>query len=81
MTTIKLFGGDLGRDSMLVRANLCEASSQVQINHGEGWRGTRYQTAITRHRTEGLVDIGVMLAAEELDIDVDDFGCEWVEID
>jgi hypothetical protein len=55
----------------------------VQINHcdGEGWRGTQYQTAITRHRTEGLVDVGVMLAAEELGIDEDEFECEWEEID
>jgi hypothetical protein len=83
MTTIKLFGGDFGRDSMLVRANLCEASGPVQINHrdGEGWRGTQYQTAITRHRTEGLVEVGVMLAAEELGIDEDEFECEWEEID
>ena len=81
MTTIKLFGGDFGRDSMLVRADLRKASSPVQVNHGDGWRGTQYQTAITRHRTEGLVDVGVMLAAEELGIDEDEFECDWEEID
>jgi len=63
MTTIKLYGGDLGNETMLVRCNLTEASAPVQVDYceGDGWVGCQYQCAETRHRTSGLVDVGVVV--------------------
>jgi len=33
MTTIKLFGGDLGNEEMMIRCDLSEASSPVQVDY------------------------------------------------
>lgn len=81
-TTIKLFGGDLGGETMLVRCNLTEASAPVEVDYceGSGWQGCQYQCADTRHRTGGLADIGKILAARAVEMTVDEFDCEADEI-
>ncbi len=83
MTTIKLTGGDLGRETVLVRADLCNAASNVQVDYreGDGWCGTQYQVGETRHRASGLAKVGKWLAANAVGCDADDFECEWEEID
>ena len=82
MTTIKLSGGDLGLETMLVRCNLAEASAPVmaKYNPGDDWCGTQYQCADTRHRTSGLAEIGKELAARAVEMRVDDFDCDWEEV-
>lgn len=85
MTTIKLYGGDLGNETMLVRCNLSEASAPVQANYmtgeGDGWKSTQYQCADCRHTTAGLVEIGKTLAARAVEMPEDEFGCEWAEVE
>lgn len=84
MTTIKLSGGDMGSETMLVRCNLAEASSPVQVDYqtseGDGWQGTQYQCADARHRTSGLIAIAKRLAAQACEIPADDFRCDAEEV-
>jgi hypothetical protein len=85
-TVIKLSGGDLGNETMLVRCNLSQASAPIQVDYcterGEQrWRPTQYQCADCRHRTGGLAEIGMILAAEAVGMDRDEFDCDWEEID
>lgn len=85
MTTIKLFGGDLGSEIMLVRCNLVEASSPVQVDYqnddGEGWVGTQYQCADCRHRDSELIKIGKSLAARAVEVPCEEFDCDWEEVE
>ena len=83
MTTIKLTGGDLGREVVFVRAILTNAASNVMVDYceGAGWEATQYQVGETRHRTSGLAKVGKWLAAKAVGCDTDDFKCEWEEID
>lgn len=78
MTTLKLTGGDLGREKMMVRANLSEASSPVQVDYceGHGWEGTQWQTADCRHRASGLMRIAKLLAARAVEMDSGEFDCD-----
>lgn len=82
MTTIKLFGGDLGNETMLVRCNLSEASSPIQVDYceGSGWDSTQYQCADARHRKGELADIGKVLAARAVEMSFDEFDCEWEQV-
>jgi hypothetical protein len=83
MTTIKFFGGDLGNETMMVRCNLSQASSPVQVDYmeGGGWTHTQYQCADARHSTKGLVNIGKELAAHAIQMPEENFDCEWQEVD
>ena len=83
MTTIKLTGGDLGCETVLVRADLSNAAGQVQVDYceGEGWQGTQYQTGETRHRPAGLAKLGKWLAAEAVGMGADEFECDSKVID
>jgi hypothetical protein len=83
MTTIKLTGGDLGREVVFVRAILTNAASNVMVDYceGAGWEATQYQVAETRHRTSGLAKVGKWLAAKAVGCDTDEFECDWEEID
>jgi hypothetical protein len=84
MTTIKLFGGDLGNEEMMIRCNLSEASSPVEVDYRndiqDAWQSTQYQAADVRHRTKGLIAIGMQLAAEALELPERHFTCEAVEV-
>ncbi len=87
MTTIKLFGGDLGNEIMLVRCDLTQASSPMQVDycneHGRkpsGWESTQYQCADCRHRTSGMADYAKIIAAQAVEMSAEDFDCEWEEI-
>jgi hypothetical protein len=84
MTTIKLFGGDLGNEEMMIRCDLSEASSPVQVDYRneiqDVWKSTQYQAADVRHRTKGLIAIGKQLAAEAVEMPEDEFTCEAEEV-
>jgi uncharacterized protein YraI len=82
MTTIKLFDGDLGSEEMCVRCNLSRADSGIEVDYGtgDGWKGTQYQCADAQHRTAGLAEIGKTLAAQAVEMPVDDFECETEEL-
>ncbi len=78
MTTIKLSGGDLGGETMLVRCNLTEASAPIEVDYceGEGWQPTQWQCANAAHRTSGLIAIGKQLAAQAVEMLESEFACE-----
>lgn len=87
MTTIRLSGDALGRETMLVRCDLSQASAPVEVcYHPDGhpddgsilWDSTPYQCADTRHTTRGLVAIAQQLAARECE--VSDADCDWTEV-
>jgi hypothetical protein len=84
MTTIKLFGGDLGNEEMMIRCSLSEASAPVEVDYRndteECWKPTQYQAADVRHRTHGLIAIGKQLAAEALELPERHFSCEAEEV-
>lgn len=82
MTTIKLSGGDLGSETMFVRCDLTQAAAPVEADYdnGEGFVGTRYQCADTRHRSKGLADLGKKLAAEACEMAIWDFTCDSEEV-
>jgi hypothetical protein len=82
MTTIKLSGGDLGGETMLVRCNLADASAPIEVecNKGEGFTGTQYQCADARHTIAGLIEFGKKLAAREVEMPEDEFDCEAEEV-
>ena len=75
MTTIKLTMPEI-RESMLIRCNLSDASSPVQVDYceGGGWTGCQYQAADARHSTAGLIAIGEQLFADAIQEQVED--CE-----
>lgn len=83
MTTIEITGGDLGSEKIRVRCDLTQASAPVQVDYdnGEGWLPTQYQCADCSHRASGLAEIGMELAAQAVEIPVDEFSAEWREID
>lgn len=80
MTTIKLSGGDLGGETMLVRCNLAEASAPVEVDYRNdaerGWEPTQYQCADASHRTSGLIRIAKTLAAAAVEMRENEFNCE-----
>lgn len=82
MTTIKLSGGNLGSETMMVRCNLAQASAPVQVDYemGNGWEGTQYQCADASHRTDRLIEIAKGLAAHAVETPEADFTCEAEEI-
>lgn len=85
MTIIEIYGGDMCGEKIRVRCNLTEASAPVQVDwcndDGEGWCPTQYQCADASHRTSGLADIGMELAARAMEIAEDEFAAKWREID
>lgn len=82
MTTIKLSGGDLGGETMMVRCNLADASAPIQADYmtGNGWEGTQYHCADTSHRTSGLISIAKQLAALTVEVPEYKFNCDAEEI-
>jgi len=83
MTTIKLYDGDLGLETMLVRCNLSQASAPVEVDYctGKGWQSTQYQCADTQHRTSGLISIAKELAARACETPRSKFTCEAEEVE
>lgn len=82
MTTLKLTGGSLGSDSILIRCNLSQASAPIQVDwdNGDGWQHTQYQCADARHTTAGLARIGQVLADEYVPLE-DREECDWEEVE
>lgn len=76
-TTIKLFDGDFGNDTMVLRCNLSQAASPVQWHSGDGdWQPSPYQCADCRHSVEGLVLVGKQIAATQLELA--EVNCDYV---
>lgn len=84
MTTIKLLNGSLGRETMMVRCDLSQASAPVQVNYMNGryseWEGTQYQCADAHHTDAALIEIGKKLAASAVEVSADEFDCESEEV-
>jgi hypothetical protein len=79
MTTIRLTGGVLGEDSMLIRCDLTEASSPVEVSHDSGatWHVTQYQCADARHSNDELTDLGIAVAQSIPGVGSADTIYEW----
>ena len=79
MTTIRLFGGDLGSEICRVKCDLTQAAAPVlaDYDNGEGWVSTQYQCADASHSPEGLAGLGTELAARACEMPADEFDCEW----
>lgn len=77
MTTLKVTASSMA-ESLLIRCNLTEAASPVQVDYlsgdGEGWQPTQYQCANVQHREQGLVDLGAELLAKACECSVRDLG-------
>lgn len=82
MRTIRLFGGDLGREEIKVRCDLVQASAPIQIDYceGSGWQSTQYQCADVSHRVEGMADKAKLLAARAVEMPSEEFSCDWEEV-
>ena len=78
-TTIKLTGGILGNEKMMVRCQLANAAAPVEVDYceGSGWQHTQYQAGDARHTTEGLAKIGIELAQSAVQ---SQGTCEWVSL-
>ena len=79
MTTIRLTGGVLGNDTMLIRCDLSQASSPVEVSHdnGDTWHSTQYQCADARHRDDELADLGIAVADSVPGVGPADTIYEW----
>ena len=77
-TTIRLYGGDLGKEEIKVRCDLTQATAPVQVDYceGEGWVDCQYRSADAGHRISGLTAIGQKLAARSVEVPSDAFFCE-----
>lgn len=86
MTTLKFFGGDLGNNVMMVRCDLSQASSPVEVDYcndsknGDGWGSTPMQCADMRHSYSRLVAYGQRLVAQALQVDEDVIECNHKNI-
>lgn len=81
-TVLKLTGGDLGPSGVaMIRCDLAEASSPVEIDwcEGNGWESTQWQCASTRHTVAGLAEIAEILCGESIPAE-DREGIEWEEV-
>lgn len=79
-TTIKLTGGILGSEKMMVRCQLANAAAPVEVDYcdGSGWQHTQYQAGDARHTTSGLAKVGIELAQSA----VQERGtCDWIEVE
>lgn len=82
MTTIKLSGGDLGTETMMVRCNLAEASAPIMVDYemGHGWEHTQYQCADVSHRVDKLIALTKEIAAVAIEIPASKFQCKAKEV-
>jgi hypothetical protein len=82
MTTIKLSGGDLGTETMMVRADLRQASAMIEVDYGtgDGWERSQFQTADARHTVSGLIDVAKTLAARAVEMTTEEFECQSEQI-
>ena len=87
-TVVVLRGGDLGPGQFcMVRCELAQASAPVVVdwcNNGgrpSGWESTQYQAADCRQSTDGLIDVGMAIAAQGVEVSHEEFGCEIVHVD
>ena len=81
MTTLKLTGGDLGAETILVRCDLTRAEDPVEIDYctddRAGFQPTPYQCANCRHTVSGLIAIAARLAARAVEKHPDNFSCNF----
>jgi hypothetical protein len=81
--TVRLSGGALGSETMLVRCDLTQASAPVQVDYctGDGWESTQWQCADCRHTLVGLIELATRLAALAVEVRHEDFDCNVEEVD
>jgi hypothetical protein len=69
VTALKLHGGDLGDDIMVLRCDLTNAAATVEWHNGDGmWVPSQYQCADCHHSINGLVQVGKQIAAVALEL-------------
>ncbi len=75
MATVRVSGGDMGSEEILVRCDLRNASATVEVDYrnGEGWQPTQYQCADCRHTVDGLEAIARSIAASAVEIPLQRF--------
>jgi len=76
-TTLRITASTLN-DSLLIRCNLNEASSPVEINYRSEPRSefvsTQWQCSNVRHSAQELADLGAKLLADACECLIDDLG-------
>lgn len=86
-TLVVLRGGDLGDEKCMVRCDLSEASSPVEVDwcndsgRPSGWESTQYQCADTSHRWSGLAGLAMQIAADGVRLHEDYFDCDVLDPD
>ena len=76
-TTLYLSGRDLCDEAMLVRTDLADPTSPIEVNHcdGEGWQLSGHQSAVAMGQRGKLQQIALLLAAEACGLD-EEFHCD-----
>ena len=66
-------------DSLLVRCNLSQASSPIEVRYEKSgeWESTQYQCGETRHTSQGLAEIGASLMADAIGEVKEDMEWDW----
>jgi hypothetical protein len=80
MTIIKLSGGDLGSNTLLVRGDLWVSSATIEMMNGHGWEPTPHRAAEVGQTAEGLAELGKQLAARNYGLPADGFECRVEEL-
>ena len=83
-TTLKVTAKAMN-ESLLVRCNLSQAASPIEVNYlaepGSEFQHTQFQCADARHRKDLLADIGADLLADACLCDRQELGeLSWVEV-
>ena len=80
VTIIKLSGGDLGSQTLLVRGDLWVPSAQIHMMNGHGWVPTEHRSTDAGQTVEGLTALGKRLAAAYFDGEAGQFECDTEEL-
>lgn len=85
---IVLRGGSLGPGQFcMFRCELAQASAPVVVdwcNEGgrpSGWEATQFQCADCRHSTDGLIELGLRIAAQGVEVSPEEFDCDILHVD
>jgi hypothetical protein len=81
MTTLKITC-PAAKESLLVRCDLSQASSPIQVDYlvGNGWEGSQWQCADARHSRDGLASIGSQLLTDAIQTEADEEHTTTYEI-
>lgn len=81
LTTLKLSGGDLGAEVIIVRCDLTRAEAPVEIDYcaddRAGFEATPYQCSNCSHSLSGLILVAARLASRAVEIPESRFSCNF----